>query len=367
MKKTIGLISANYTNRSFGALTAERSFASLPFGGRYRLVDFPLSNMINSGINTVGLITPYDFRSLVDHVGDGKAWSLDRKVGGMFILPGAVYGMRTENTKFLLRDVIQNRRYLEVDNADYVLVCGSSRIFNMDFRPLIEQHERNAYPITLAYCTVAEGADNEGMFLSVDDDGMVKEIMYGSEGESKLFMDCFVIDRQFLLSFIDWFKLLEYMDIMEIIMDNLNEVGVDAFEFTGYVGSVENVDDYMRVSMDLLNGPVRRELFQSDRRIYTKEQDVPPTVYRPGSAVKNSIIAAGCIIEGTVENSIIFRSSRVGKGAAVKNSVLMQNSVMGSDSFAENVIFDKYVVLSENTRMEGGAEHPLIIGKNQTL
>ena len=148
MKKTIGLISANYTNASFGELTARRTLASLPYAGRYRLIDFILSNMVNSGITTVGLVTPHAARSLLDHVGVGKPWDLGRKRGGLFVLPGSVYGMRAGSGKLLLRDVAQNQRFLKWENADYVLICGSSKIYNTDYRPLIKAHEASGKNIT---------------------------------------------------------------------------------------------------------------------------------------------------------------------------------------------------------------------------
>ena len=367
MKTTIGLISANYTNEKFGTLAAKRTLASLPYGGRYRLIDFPLSNMINSGISTVGLITPYNYRSLMDHVGVGKAWSLGRKVGGMFILPGSVYGVRSSASKFLQRDIIQNRRYIDRDTADYVLFCGSNKVFNMDFRPLIEQHERNAYPITLAYKKVEHGENCDGFFLNVDDSGKVAGIRYNAEGEANYFLDCFVIDREFLISFINWFDALSYMDVMEIVMDSLNDIGVDAYEFQGYVGAVNNLDDYMRVNMDLLKPEIRTELFNSERKIFTKVQDEPPVLYRPTANVKNSIISAGCIVEGEVENSIIFRSSHIKPGAVVKNCIIMQHGMICEDAYAANMICDKYVTIGRGARIEGGADHPFVIGKNQEL
>ena len=367
MKTTIGLISANYTNDKFGSLAEKRTLASLPYGGRYRLIDFPLSSMINSGISTVGLITPYNYRSLMDHVGVGKPWSLGRKMGGMFILPGSVYGVRSSASKFLQRDIIKNRRYIDRDTADYVLFCGSNKVMNMDFRPLIEQHERNAYPITLAYKRVGRGEDCDGLFLKVDDGGKVSGILYSAEGEANYFLDCFVIDREFLISFIDWFDALSYMDVMEIVMDNLNEIGVDAYEFDGYVGAVDTVDDYMRVNMDLLDRNVRKELFESDHKIFTKVIDEAPVFYGPSSRVKNSLISTGCIVEGEVENSIIFRSSHIKRGAVVKNSIIMQHGIICEDAYASNVISDKYVTLGRGTRIEGGADHPFIIGKNQEL
>lgn len=367
MKKTIGLISANYSSKKFGALTAKRTPATLPYGGRYRLIDFPLSNMVNAGIKNVGVVTPYNYRSVADHIGEGKPWSLNRKVGGMFILPGAVYGIRSEGSKFLLRDIITNRRYIDHDDADYVLFCGTNKVFNMDFTALIEQHERNAYPITVAYQKVEKGEAYEGLFLDVDDNKNVTGINYTAEGEANYFLDCFVIDREFLISFMDWFDRLDYMDIMEIVAGQLGEIGVDAYEFTGYVGSVNSMADYLRVNFDTLKSSVRAELFGTDRKIYTKIQDEAPALYRPGSNVKNSLISSGCIIEGEVVNCILSRSTVVKKGAKLENCIIAQHAVIGEGAVIKNAIFDKYVEVGPGVHIEGSPEHPLILSKNEKL
>ena len=364
MKKTVGFISANYTSHDFGGLTDERSYASLPFGGRYRLIDFPLSNMVNSGINTVGVVAPYNFRSLLDHLGDGKSWDISRKVGGMYVLPGSVYGVYTGNSKFLLRDLIENRRFFERDEPANVLISGSNMIYNMDYRPLIESHEKSACPVTFLYKTVDR--EEPGLYLDVDENGSVKKIDYENTGSNKLFLDCMVVEYNFLMNFINWFSTLDYMDIVEIMMGQLGEIGADAYEFTGYVGNIETADDYMRVNMDLLTQSVHEELFDGERQIYTKVQDEAPVLYRPGASVKNSLIATGCVIEGSVENCIIARGVRVKKGAVLKNCIINQSSYVLENARVENVIADKYVTINPGTEVKGG-EKPLIINKNQSL
>ncbi len=364
MKKTIGLISASYTSRDFGGLTDERSYASLSYGGRYRLIDFPLSNMVNSGIDTVGVVAPYNFRSLLDHLGDGKSWDISRKVGGMYVLPGSVYGVYNSHSKFLMRDFIENRRYFERAEPANVLISGSNMIYNMDYRPFIERHEKSGCPVTFLYKTV-EG-DVPGMYLDVAEDGSVKKINYDNASGKKLFLDCMVVEYNFLMNFIEWFGTLDYMDIVEIMMDQLDEIGADAYEFTGYVGNIDTVEDYMRVNMELMDKSVRQELFEGDRQIFTKVQDEAPVLYRPGASVKNSFIATGCIIEGTVENCIISRGVQVKKGAVLKNCIISQSCSVLEGACVENVIADKYVTFNPGTEIKGG-EKTLVIRKSQSL
>ncbi|MDD6310649.1 MAG: glucose-1-phosphate adenylyltransferase subunit GlgD [Firmicutes bacterium] len=364
--KTIGLISANYISGEFGEITDRRTLASIPYGGRYRLIDFALSNMANAGISTVGVISPYNSGSLIDHIGKGKPWGFGSKVGGIFILPGSVYGVSISGNRFLLRDFIANRQYFERDDADYILISGSSDVYNMDYRPLIEHHHEIGSPITVVYRKMEESTGYRGFFVDTNETGFVTKMVTKSTGPCKYFMDCFVIDRKYLLDFIEWFAPLEYMDIMDIVSENLNSIEVNTFEFDGYLGKVSNINDYMRVSKDFLNKEVRKEIFNEDRNIYTKVQDEAPVHFTNTANVKNSIVSAGCIIEGQVENSIIFRSTHIGKGAEIKDSIIMQHGEIGEDVELANVICDKYVEITEGTKISGDRD-PIIIGRDKKL
>ena len=154
MNRTIGLISTNYSVPGFGSVTGERPAASIPFGGRYRLLDFALSNMVNSRIQTVGLVTPYFYRSIMDHVGAGKPWDLSRKEGGLYILPGTVFGFHEENARFLFRDLLHNLEYLRQGDGDYILVSSGTLVANIDYQPMIAKHELEGKPVTLLYLSL---------------------------------------------------------------------------------------------------------------------------------------------------------------------------------------------------------------------
>lgn len=336
MSKTIGLITANYASEAMSEVMTDRPLAALPFGGRYRLIDFPLSNMANSSIPTVGLIIPFKNRSLIDHVGTGKAWGFGRKTNSMFMLPGSVYGKRDPKSKFLLRDVTQNLRYFNYDKADYVLMSGSNRIFSMDFRPLIEQHEETGVPVTKVY-------------------------------KGKEFMDCFIIDVSFLNDLCDWFSNLDFMDIIKIIETYLPDTPVARYEFIGYEHNIETMADYYEASMDLLKEDVQDMLFNTAGTIYTNIQDRCPTFYAPTANVKNSLIAAGCIIEGTVENSIIFRSSHIEEGASVKHCVLMQHAHIEGGAELKYFVCDKRVHVKSDVKITASKETPYYAKKGSTL
>ena len=366
--KTIGLISANYQGTGFGELTETRTLASVPYGGRYRLIDFALSNMTNSGITTIGIIAPYTSGSLIDHIGIGNPWSLGRKSGGLFLMPGSVYGVQAKGRRFLIRDLLKNVSFFARDDADYVVMSSSSDVYNMDFEPLIKYHSETEAPITLVYKKVPRSEEYEGIFLDLDDKGRVTGIKSESEGWANYFIDCFIVDREFILDFLEWFGALEYMDLFDVIRENLDQINVGSFEFRGYFGRVRSTSDFLKVNQDMTDYVIRNEVFcNPERLIYTKTQDEAPVFHQEGSDVHNSTISAGCTIDGTVENSTIFRSVNIGKGAVVRNSVIMMHCDIGEGAVLDNVICDKYVKINPGVKIFGSGGEPIIIGKGQTV
>lgn len=366
--KTIGLISANYGSSSFGELLERRSLASLPYGGRYRLIDFALSNMANSGITTIGVIAPNDSGSLVDHIGTGSPWGLERKTGGLFIMPGSVFGMHRTGSRFLMRDLLKSHEFFEKDDADEVLMSGSTDVWNIDFRPLIRAHRASGKPITMVFKKVPRGEEFSGYFLDIDGTGKVTGISTSAEGWSNYFADCFIINRDYMLDFMEWYSPLEHMDMIEIICQNLDNINIGTFEFRGYLGKIRNTTEFLRVNQAMTDYEIRNEVFfNTERPIFTKTQDEAPVYHKPGADVRNSVISAGCTIEGKVENSIIFRSVHVGKGAVVRNSVLMMHDDIGDGAVLDNVVADKYVKINNSVKIYGGEAEPVIIGKGKEI
>jgi len=364
----MGLVATNYAYETFGQLTAERPLASLPFGGRYRLIDFPLSNMANSGITTVGLITPYMYRSLMDHVGVGKEWTLSRKVGGMFFLPGSIYGLKNIRGKFLLRDIIQNRVFLERGGRDLVVVSAANKLFSIDYREVARQHEELGADITLLYKSNYVPIDGEReSYLELSNSGRVTRIAEGRADGDNCFLDAFIIEVELLLQFLTWYESMGYMDIMEVFAENLDKMNVRGYAFNGYVGNVSGPESYMAVNRDLLKREVRSDLFPEDRTVNTKVQDAAPTIYAPGSRVRNSLVTTGCAIEGTVEDSILFRGVHVAPGAVLKNCVIMQHCEIGPNVELENVICDKYARFRGGVRISGSTDMPIIVSKGQQV
>ncbi|MBR0469429.1 MAG: glucose-1-phosphate adenylyltransferase subunit GlgD [Mogibacterium sp.] len=366
--KTIGLISANYGSDAFGALLENRTLASLPYGGRYRLIDFALSNMANAGITTVGVIAPVNSGSLIDHIGVGNPWSLGRKKGGLFIMPGSVYGMQRWGSRFLMRDLLKCDKLFLKDDAEYVIMSGSSDVCNMDYEPLIKAHAASGKPITMVYKKVPRGEEFQGYFLEINEYGEVTWINKESYGWSNYFADTFIINRKYMIDFMGWYGSLEYMDMIEIISNNMQTMDIGTYEFKGYLGKIKNPWEFLKVNQAMTDYDIRNEVFcNPERLIYTKAQDEAPVFHYPEADVRNSVISAGCRIEGRVENSVIFRSCHIAKGAVVRNSVIMMHGTIGEGAVLDNVIADKYVTINPGVKIYGGEREPVIIGKDATI
>ena len=373
MNSAIGIIFSNMNSGALQGLTQERPIAALPFGGRYRLLDFALSSMVNSVIHTVGVITPPHYRSLLDHLGAGKDWSLDRKSGGLFILPGVIHSLGQYNMRFSLKDLVLNREFLEKDFARQVIISSSDQVYNMDFHPLLKQQEETGADLTLVYKQSPEpltGEDN--LYLRLDGSGrvaaMAKTKTKPEPGVSwSYFCNIFVIRRELLLQILDSFGSIENLELTEVLAQYLSELRVWGYHFGGYIGRIGSVKDYFYNNMALLQEEIRGDLFKSTRPIRTKIRDNPPTRYGSKAQVKNSLISSGCVIEGVVENSILSRGVVVEEGCMVNNCVIMSKCLLGRNTVLENLILDKFVAVQEGSVLKGRPNQPMVISKKAVI
>ncbi|MCO8194779.1 MULTISPECIES: glucose-1-phosphate adenylyltransferase subunit GlgD [Anaerofustis] len=363
MKNLVGIITANYGTPDLNILTNKRTMASLPYSGRYRLIDFPLSNMVNSGINTIGLIQPARYRSIIDHVGSGKEWDLDKKRGGLHILPGTSYGIGVGNEKFVIRDFRINDVFFKRSPSPYIVISSASIINNIDYTQLYKAHVESGADITMAYKVIS--SDNENILKIEEAGGKVIDVVKGVKKGDKAFIECFIINRATLLNIFEWFNEIDYLDLFEALKGSYNKLNVKTFEYVGYSRCIFDVDSYFEGNMDLLKEGIAEELFKSNSRILTKVQDSAPTKYERGCHVRNSVVPAGCKIAGTVENSVIFRNVIIEKGAVVKNSIIMQNCVIKSGAQIEYAIIDKGNIIGEGLMIKGTSDDIFIKEKNE--
>ena len=233
MEKVIGLVTCNYSAKESGPLSASRPVASMPFLGRYRLVDFALSNLVNSGIRTVGMVMPYNYRSLIDHVGSGKDWDLDRKNGGLFVLPGSAFGTSRTGARFLLRDLVHNKVFFTRSTDDAVILTSANFVYNIDLDEVYAAHKESGADVTVV-TRPSCGTFDDAVRFDVEN-GRVKGVHNGVKFGECMFLDCFVISRKLLLDMFEWYAPTDYLDIFEAMAGDFGRINVQTFEFTGYV------------------------------------------------------------------------------------------------------------------------------------
>jgi len=369
MKDTMGIILTMDSNNMLYDLTLERAVAAVPFGGRYRIIDFILSSMVNSNISNVGVVTHSKYQSLMDHLGSGKEWDLDRKLAGLFIFPPNISKQSVDSGKGNLEELYNIIHYLRRSKQKYVVIAESGMIFNMVFDEALEYHISKEADITVIYNSQEERKLKElSKFtsLNTDKNGQIikMEINPRFPKSNKVSMNVYIIKKVLLENLIDECVSNGYNDFeSDLLQKNLGNLRVFAYGYDGYVARINTIRSYFKNSMELLKRKTMHELFSGEMPVYTKVKDEVPTMYGENAKIKNSLIADGCFIEGEVKNSILFRGVRVSKNAKISDSIIMQNSEIHENSILGNVILDKEVIVRVDKRLTGQADYPIVIGK----
>lgn len=372
----LGILFPNSYDSLVPDLVGERLMASIPFAGRYRMVDFMLSSMVNCGIDNVSLIVRKNYHSLMDHLGSGREWDLTRKNGGLNIVPPfadksvKVYNGRVEALSNILD-------FLRSQKEQYVVMSDTNIAANFDFKAMINEHITSGADVTIAYSKEEIPASsrqtistNRGLYYTLDvEDGIVKEIYINpkDEGIQNFSLNIYVVGREFLIeqihnAFVRGYSYFE----RDIVAPQLDTLKVHGFLFEGYIARISDMKNYFDENMKLLDDANVDALF-SPSPIYTKIRDDNPTRYIQGAVAKNIMAADGCVIEGEVENCVLFRGVKIAKGAKVKNCVLMQDTVVGEGASVEYLITDKNVTISPGKEVKGTDTFPVYVAKNQTV
>lgn len=373
----LGLIFAENPEVSMGELTNHRALAAVPFGGRYRIIDFILSNMVNSSVINVGIATTYNHQSLSDHLETGKAWDLDRKNNGLFILPPKESRDTAPERKGGLDIINGAKNYFDRSRQEYVVVSDCNTICNISFDNALRKHIETEADITMICSKAGKLSQAElkrNILLDVNDDGVIEDIqVYPSKQKSNMtmtYMHMFIIRKELLIDLTDDAVAHgKHYISKDIFLANMKKLKFCAYEFSGYQLKIDDVKSFFTANLQLLDKNVRDELFgyKSGMPIYTKVKDTVPTRYGTGAQVSNSMIADGCLIEGTVKNCILFRGVHIAKGASVENCIIMQNSEVMENCMMSNVIFDKEVVLRSGKKLIGQDTYPMVIGKRTVI
>ena len=369
--KAMGVVFSNIYDSSLGELTNHRTVASLPFGGRYRQIDFILSNMSNSRIYNIGLITKYNYRSLMDHLGSCTEWDLNRKNEGLVILPPFASG-HTGVYKGKLEALYSALPFINNSHYDYVVISDSTTLCNIDFRVAIEQHVNSGADITVIANREKAGDKKFPFVIKANKKGLATELLIDSKStkDSYVGMGMFIISRELLVKALEQSheKGLVHLErdfIQRAFNDKLLKVGL--FEFTGIVLRNDSISSYFANNMALLSKKIRDGIFVKGQPIYTKVRDEIPTYYGEGSEVNDCLLADGCTIYGKVENSVLFRGVDVAPDAEIKSSIIMQGAKVGRGAKLECVILDKNVTVSDGAVLKGTPEHSVIVKKGETV
>ena len=369
-----GLIFSNIHNASIPELTNVRTMASVPFGCRYRLVDFPLSNMVNSGINKIGIITHDNYQSLMDHIGTGKDWDLARRSGGIKILPPFITTFGNSNGGRLyssrLEALMGVSNFISRCDEEYIVLSDCDGICNIDLSDVIERHIATNAEVTIVTRKVPSdgtGVADRSKVIKSDADGRITEVTnyYPGEEVDEISTNIMVANRMFLMNAISDAGAHGFNDFYrDIIAGRAAKTRFYRYLYEGIFIQITSLESYFSNSMKLLEPDVRNGLFRAEGRpIYTKLRNSAPTRYTGDSNVVNSYVADGCVIEGKVENCILFRGVRVGKGTFVKNSILMQDTFTGNNVSLNCVIADKNVVIRNDRMLSGHESMPFFIPK----
>ncbi len=370
MISVMGIILTGWKKPQLKDLSAIRSSSAIPVAGKYRAIDFALSNMVNSGITNVGVITQFSFRSLMDHLGSGKEWDLDRKRDGLFIFPPSMGNDDSGWYKGSADALYNNLTFLKRSDEKYVVIVQGNSVYKMDFEKMLEFHMENKADVTIAYRKMDDFTKDELSQLGIiktDENQRVTDLQEKPlNPETNLgSMGIYFLERELLISLIE--KCVahgNYDFVKDILIRKLETMKVYGYKFEGYWRNISTVRGYYKCNMELLKPDLIYELFLREGKVYTKVKDETPAKYNQEAEVSNSIVADGCIIEGKVINSVLFRGVTVNKDVVIKDSIIMQDSVIEEGTYLEYAILDKNVRITGGKNLKGDSNWPIIIGKN---
>jgi glucose-1-phosphate adenylyltransferase len=361
----LGMILADHRKIQLGELTRPRALAAVPFGGRYRIIDFMLSNMVNSGITSVGVIALSKYKSLMDHLGTGSSWDLDRKFKGLSLLPPYINSLNIDKGGEI-DDLSGLLDYFKANKHKYVIVANSNVVFNATLNEFVNHHEESGADISMMYNRDGIRFGIPNVIFDLDRRGFVTDMLQNPEKTSmtRSSLGVAVLDRELLIDLISEMIARSSHDFsIESILKLYKQYRIHGYDFKGLVLRINSVSTYFSTTMRLLEENTRRELFWSGLPVYTKVKDEAPALYCEGNFVSNSVISDGCRVMGSVTDSMIFRGATISRNAVLKKCIVFQNAYISDGVELENVILDKNCVIRPGVKLVGQSDYPVVIGK----
>ncbi len=350
-------------------LVHSRTAAAMPFAGRYRLIDFTLSAMVNAGIDEIGVICKENYGSLFDHIGNGKDWDLNRRKGGIKLLtPLARPESHSAFTRGRLDALRSIKGYIADNNYDWIVFSFGGTVANLDLDAMLAQHIADDAYLTIAYAQIPAGAGE--LILDIQKDHSVSAIRYQKEANvpGTYALGTAIIKKADLLEFLEEAEDNDYTNLnKELIQKHLEDKKVCGYAHTGYARIVDTIGEYYSANMEMLDPKNKAALFDAERPIFTKVKDSVPTLYDFGAAASNCLISDGCVIKGIVKNSVLGRNVTVEEGAIIENAILMQNTTIGKGARLSHIITDKNVTVHEGVELRGAETLPIVIGKGKQV
>ena len=367
--RAVGIILAGGNSHKMRELTHRRAIAAMPVAGSYRAIDFALSNMSNSHIQKVAVLTQYNARSLNEHLNSSKWWDFGRKQGGLYVFTPTITADNGYWYRGTADAIYQNLEFLRKCHEPYVIISSGDAVYKMDYNKVLEYHIRKKSDVTVV-CKRLDADEDASRFgtLKMNEDMRIEEFeekpMLATS--NMISAGIYVIRRRLLIDLIEHCAEEERHDfVTDILIRYKNLKRMYGYEIKDYWNNISTVEAYYRTNMDFLKPEVRKYFFREYPEVYSKVSDLPPAKYNPGAIVKNSLVGSGSIINGTVENSVLFKKTFVGNNCVIKNSVILNDVYLGDNTYIENCIVESRDTIRANTRHVGANGVKVVVEKNE--
>ncbi len=367
--RAVGIILAGGNNRKMRELTHKRAVAAMPIAGSYRSIDFALSNMANSHVQRVAVLTQYNSRSLHEHLSSSKWWDFGRKQGGLFTFTPTITAENGDWYRGTADAIYQNLDFLKRSHEPYVIIASADAVYKMDYNKVLEYHIEKKADVTVV-CKELQPDDDATRFgiIRMNEDMRIEEFEEKPmvAKSNMISAGIYIIRRRLLIELIELCAEEDRHDFVnDILIRYKNLKKIYGYKMDAYWSNISTVDAYYKTNMDFLKPEVRNYFFKTYPDIYSKVSDLPPAKYNPGSVVKNSLVASGCIINGTVENSILFKRTFIGNNCVIKNSIILNDVYLGDNTYIENCIVESRDTIRANTRHVGENGIKVVVEKNE--
>ncbi len=367
--RAIGIILAGGNNHRMRELSQKRAVCAMPVAGSYRSIDFTLSNMSNSHIQKVAVFTQYNAKSLNEHLNSSKWWDFGRKQGGLFVFTPVVTADNSNWYRGTADAIYQNLSFLKNSHEPYVVISSGDGVYKLDFNKVLEHHIEKKADITVVCRDMDSDIEEERYgIISMDEDGRIREFDEKPMLAKSTTISCgiYVIRRRLLIELIE--KSVDegrYDFVRDILIRYKDKRNIYGYKLTEYWRNIASVEDYFYTNMDFLKPEVRNYFFKQYPDIYSKVDDLPPAKYNEGAQIKNSLISSGCIVNGVVENSVVFKKSYIGNNCVIKNSIILNDVYIGDNSYIENCIVESRDTIRANSTFVGEEGIRVVVERNE--